>query len=172
MSNSLKSLAYAAALCIVCSLLLTAASSGLRPFQERNVLIDRHRNILKAAGVLQEGQELSSDRIEQLYAARIRPLMVDAVGRILPGKQTDESVLPIYLVVDGQTIESFIIPIDTKGLWCPIHAYLALNTDGSTVKGFTVYQHSETSGLGGRSKSAGSGKTGWERKLSLATDGL
>jgi Na+-transporting NADH:ubiquinone oxidoreductase subunit C len=108
MFGSLKSLVYAGALCMVCGLLLTAASNGLKPYQERNILIDRHRNILSAAGVL-----------------------------------------PIYLFLDGQNVQGYIVPIDTRGLWGPIQAYLAFDKDGATVKGFTVYQHAETPGLGG-----------------------
>ncbi|HEX5680549.1 MAG TPA: NADH:ubiquinone oxidoreductase subunit C, partial [Desulfobacterales bacterium] len=79
MSSSLRSLTYAAVLCIVCSLLLTAASSGLQPFQERNVLIDRHRNILAAAGRLPDDARASTADIEALYASHIRSLRVDAV---------------------------------------------------------------------------------------------
>ncbi|MCK7515208.1 MAG: NADH:ubiquinone oxidoreductase subunit C [Desulfobacterales bacterium] len=84
MSGSLRSIVYAAVLCIVCSLLLTAASSGLQPFQERNVLLDRRRNILAAAGLIQEERRLSAADIEALYTRHIRPLRVDPLGRILP----------------------------------------------------------------------------------------
>jgi Na+-transporting NADH:ubiquinone oxidoreductase subunit C len=150
MPDGLKSILFAVGLCLACSVLLTAASSGLQPLQERNVLIDRHRNILKAASVLQEDGDDSARRVEELYSARIRPLGVDSTGRILSDRQAgQEPSLPIYLVVDGQALQGYIIPIDTKGLWGPIRAYLALDTDGSTVKGFTVVQHAETPGLGG-----------------------
>lgn len=149
MSSNLRSLTYAAVLCIVCSLLLTAASSGLQPFQERNVLIDRHRNILTAAGRLADGVGTSTADIEALYTRHIRPLRVDAVGRIIPSSEPAERALPLYLVVEGDRIEGYIVPIDAKGLWGPINAYLALDNDGVTVKGFTVYKHAETPGLGG-----------------------
>jgi len=149
MSSNLRSLTYAAVLCIVCSLLLTAASSGLQPFQERNVLIDRHRNILVAAGRLPDDARASAADIEALYASNIRPLRVDAVGRIIPSSEPAEGALPLYLIVEGDQIEGYIVPIDAKGLWGPINAYLALDDDGATVKGFTVYRHAETPGLGG-----------------------
>jgi len=149
MSSNLRSLTYAAVLCIVCSLLLTAASSGLQPSQERNVLIDRHRNILVAAGRLPDDARASAADIEALYASHIRPLRVDAVGRIIPSSEPAEGALPLYLIVEGDQIEGYIVPIDAKGLWGPINAYLALDDDGATVKGFTVYRHAETPGLGG-----------------------
>ncbi len=149
MSSNLRSLTYAGVLCIVCSLLLTAASSGLQPFQERNVLIDRHRNILVAAGRLPDDARSSTAEIEALYTRHIRSLRVDAVGRIIPSSEPGEGALPLYLIVEGDQIEGYIVPIDAKGLWGPINAYLALDDDGATVKGFTVYRHAETPGLGG-----------------------
>jgi Na+-transporting NADH:ubiquinone oxidoreductase subunit C len=150
MSGSLRSVVYAAVLSIVCSLLLTAASSGLQPFQERNVVLDRHRNILAAAGLIREGRRISAADIEALYGRHIRPLRVDAAGRVLSAPEPSAESLPLYLVVkDGERTEGYIVPIDAKGLWGPINAYLAFGEDGSTVKGFTVYQHSETPGLGG-----------------------
>jgi len=36
-----------------------------------------------------------------------------------------------------------------QGLWGKINGYLAIDKDGSTITGFTVYKHSETPGLGG-----------------------
>jgi Na+-transporting NADH:ubiquinone oxidoreductase subunit C len=74
---------------------------------------------------------------------------VDAVGRLLSPSEPSAAALPIYLFVDGPQIEGYIVPIDTRGLWGPIQAYLAFDKDGATVKGFTVYQHAETPGLGG-----------------------
>jgi Na+-transporting NADH:ubiquinone oxidoreductase subunit C len=151
MSNSLKTVLYALGLCIACSLLLTAASSGLKPAQQRNVLIDRHRNILVAAGLLNEARPARPAQIEALYAERIRPLWVDPAGRIVPetGPGGGPARLPIYLSVQGESVEGYIIPIDSRGLWGPIRGYIALARDGKTVAGFSVYQHAETPGLGG-----------------------
>ncbi|MFO7707056.1 MAG: FMN-binding protein [Desulfobacterales bacterium] len=151
MSSSLKSLVFALILCVVCSLLLTAASSGLRPWQERNALIDRHRNVLRAAGLLEEDGSYSTDDIERFYREHIREFQVDPVGRILGGADSrmEAAGLPIYLSVEGDEIRGYIVPIDSRGLWGPIHGYLALDRDGATVKGFAVYQHAETPGLGG-----------------------
>jgi Na+-transporting NADH:ubiquinone oxidoreductase subunit C len=150
MSGRLRSIVYAAVLSLGCSLLLTAATSGLQPFQERNAQIDRHRNILSAAGLIQEGRRLSAADIESLYDRHIRSLRIDAVGRVLPASEPAEMALPFYLVVqEEEQIEGYIVPIDAKGLWGPINGYLAFGKDGTTVKGFTVYRHAETPGLGG-----------------------
>ena len=36
-----------------------------------------------------------------------------------------------------------------KGLWSTMYGYVALERDGSTVRGVTFYEHGETAGLGG-----------------------
>ena len=149
MSAKWKTLVYAGGLCVVCGLLLTAAASGLKPYQAQNILIDRHRNILAAAGLLPEDRAASARDIEALYERHIRALRVDAVGRVLSSPEPAAGALPIYLFVDGPEIEGYIVPIASRGLWGPIQAYLAFAKDGETVKGFTVYQHAETPGLGG-----------------------
>ena len=164
MSGSLRSLAYAAVLCTVCGLLLTAASSGLQPIQERNVRIDRHRNILTAAGLIPEDAKTSAADIEALYSQRIRMLRVDAVGRVRAATDPPEGALPLYLVVeDDDRIEAYIVPIDARGLWGPISAYLAFGNDGATVKGFTVNRHAETPGLGGEIENR-RWQAGWQGK--------
>ena len=46
MSNSVKTLIFATALCFVCSILLTAAATGLKSFQQKNIAVDKQKNIL------------------------------------------------------------------------------------------------------------------------------
>lgn len=57
--------------------------------------------------------------------------------------------MAVYKVMDGETIERFILPIYGKGLWSTLYGFIALDKDLNTVKGFTFYQHGETPGLGG-----------------------
>ncbi len=40
-------------------------------------------------------------------------------------------------------------PIYGNGLWSMMYAFVALDTDGRTVKGITYYDQGETPGLGG-----------------------
>ncbi len=150
MSGSARSLLFIAVLCLVCSLLLTAASSGLKPYQEKNVRLDRQRNVLLAAGLIAEGRSYGETEIEELYTARIQELRVDLEGRILAGDEgARPEGLPLYLIQQEGEIRGYIVPIDSRGLWGPIQAYLAIDRDGRTVKGFAVTRHAETPGLGG-----------------------
>jgi len=149
MSKPIRTFVFAGLLCLACSLLLTAAATGLKDIQERNVAVDKHKNILTAVGAFALAARPSAEEIEALYQETIRTLWVDSAGRILPEGEQDPSDLPMYVYEKSGKISAYVVPIDTRGLWGPIHGYLALEADGSTVRGFTVYQHQETPGLGG-----------------------
>ncbi|OQY53582.1 MAG: NADH:ubiquinone oxidoreductase subunit C [Desulfobacteraceae bacterium 4572_88] len=149
MSDNLKSFVFAGVLCFVCSLLLTAASSGLKEFQQKNIALDKQKNILQSVELLDADQTYSPEDIEKLYADSIRSVWTAGDGKILDSGKKGSEDLPVYLYMRGETIQSYIIPIETRGLWGKIFGYLAVQNDGTTVSGFTVYKHSETPGLGG-----------------------
>jgi Na+-transporting NADH:ubiquinone oxidoreductase subunit C len=153
MSSPLRTLVFAAILCLVCSVLLTAASTGLKSFQQRNMEVDRQKNILLAMELIDEGQSISSDDIQALYAKNVKILWVDGKGRIASSSDSMKNPLPLYVYVDQNRIQAYAVPINTRGLWGKIHGYLSLQNDGATIRGFTVYQHSETPGLGGEIES-------------------
>lgn len=150
MSDYVKSIVFALILCLVCSVLLTAASVGLRPYQRENVRVDREKNILMSAGLVATDADYTGREIDQLFADYIRCLRLSPSGEILEETAFQEQMLQLYLNVaaDG-TIKNYIIPINTQGVWGPIKGYLAVEEDGETISGFTVYKHQETPGLGG-----------------------
>lgn len=149
MSDTFKSVLFALATAFICSLLLTAASSGLKPFQQENIEVDRKKNILKSIGLVEDGRTYTFDTIKTLYAANITSMYVDEEGRVNEAGSATDTGLPVYLYTRDEVVEAYVLPINTRGLWGKIYGYLALESDGSTVSGFTVYQHSETPGLGG-----------------------
>jgi len=149
MSDKLKSLLFAAALCLVCSVLLTTASAGLQQFQERNIIIDKQKNILKAVDLIEAGKRYSPEDVETLFTENIKQLWVDSDGSLIDASKRGDTDIPVYIQTSDGDIAAYILPIDSRGLWGRIKGYLAIDTDGSTVVGFTVYKHSETPGLGG-----------------------
>jgi Na+-transporting NADH:ubiquinone oxidoreductase subunit C len=153
MSSALKSFIFALVMCVVCSLLLTAASTGLKPLQVRNVAVDKQRNILRAVGFMDEANKYTPPEIEAAYSENIKDLRVSPSGEIAAAGQKNVGDLPIYLYTPDGEIDAYVIPIDTNGLWGRIHGYLAIEKDGSTVRGFAVYKHQETPGLGGEIES-------------------
>ena len=154
MSDTFKSVLFALATAVICSLLLTAASSGLKPLQQENIAVDRKKNILKSIGLVEDDRTYSFDAIKSLYAENITSMVVDDAGQVKEAGLGDDTGLPIYLYAKDGALEAYVVPINTRGLWGKIYGYLALENDGSTVSGFTVYQHSETPGLGGEIEKA------------------
>ena len=164
MSDALKSFFFAAATCLICTLSLTAASSGLKGRQQKNIAIDRQKNILKSVGLLAETSRTTPGEIGRLYADNIQCIRVDGTGAVLVKDQRADRELPVYLYMKDRQIQAYVLPIDSRGLWGRILGYLALKNDGATIAGFTVYKHSETPGLGGRSKNNGFRKILKEKK--------
>lgn len=149
MSNHVKSILFAAVLSIICSSLLTLASTGLKAYQLKNIALDKQKNILKSVGLIQEDKVPAPEAIGRLYAGSIKQMGVDAQGRLVSAKQKGPHDLSVYLHLKNGTVQAYIIPVDSRGLWGRISGYLALENDGITVAGFTVYNHQETPGLGG-----------------------
>ena len=149
MSDQLKSFLFAAATCLVCTISLTAASTGLKELQQKNIAMDRQKNILKSVGLIDENIGFTHDEINKLYVDNIKSIWVDSKGSMVIKDQKAKKKLPVYIYMRNGRIESYILPIDSRGLWGRILGYLALKNDGSTIAGFTVYKHSETPGLGG-----------------------
>lgn len=153
MPNAMKSLVFAVVLCVVCSVLLTAANTGLKSFQQKNAEVDRQKNILKAFGILGEDRAVTSAEVQSLYLNDVKSVWVDDTGRIVPEAGHKKTDLPLYLYMKNERVEAYVVPIDSRGLWGKIHGYLAIDNDGTTVRGFTVFKHQETPGLGGEIES-------------------
>ncbi len=145
MSNSTKTFVFAFAMCFFCSMLLAIAAIGLKPLQERNKLVDRQKNVLKSLDLLSETKKYTSDDIQSLYSNSIEELYLNDNNDLI-SEVTDK---PIFVVRTGDDINKYAIPFKAYGLWSWVYGYIALDGDGSTVVGMTVYAHAETPGLGG-----------------------
>ena len=148
MSDQLKSIAFSAVVALVCSLLLTAAASGLKDRKLRNVAVDRQKNILKSVGLVDPDAEVTVDRIERLYEDNIRCYALEGTGEIVSADAEDDGLPVCFYVQKGQPA-AYILPVNSRGLWGKIRGYMAIENDGRTVAGFSVYSHNETPGLGG-----------------------
>ena len=62
-----KTFGVALGVCLVCSVLVSAAAVSLKPAQEENKALDKKRNILMAAGLLKAGESAGADRVIELY---------------------------------------------------------------------------------------------------------
>ena len=168
---------FSTVVCVVCALFVSTAEVTLRPLKERNIRIDRQKNILAVAGLMQPGEELDAQQIEGRFETSIRPVLIDlatgeentaldpsafdqrAAARD-PARSSRPSPNPskvlrvpdqalIYEVVKKGEIDSIILPIEGYGLWSVLYGYLALAPDIRTIRGITYYDQKETAGLGG-----------------------
>ena len=150
---------FALVLSVVCSLLITAAATGLRARQQENMALDKKVNLLRAAGLVDAVQNPGQEAINTLYDQRIEEAVVDRQGKIIETEDADGMHLYFVHAQDARDghdfndVSGYIVPINTRGLWGKIHGYLAFENDGQTVSGFSVFSHSETPGLGGEIES-------------------
>lgn len=142
---------FALIVALVFSVLITSAATMLKPLHQQNRILDKKTNLLEAANLLPENERLTPEKIQTIYDTHIREVYADPRGQILKNATGDS--LQLYLIHTDQQVQGYIVPITTRGLWGKIHGYLAFESDGETVAGFSVYSHSETPGLGGEIES-------------------
>jgi len=148
MSDQLKSIAFTALVAVCCSLMLTGAATGLKERKQRNIAVDRQKNILQSVGLVNPDEAVGAEEIESRYGQNIRCYTMAGTGGFVAA-DSDALGLPVCFYVKDNQPKAYIVPIDSRGLWGKIHGYMAIENDGKTVAGFSVYSHNETPGLGG-----------------------
>ena len=170
-------LGFAAAVCLVCAVVVSSAAVTLADRQSRNAALDKQRNVLVAAGFVADDEPLSAEDV----AARFEPISqvlvdlvsgeaadgVDPLGfaqraaaldparsRVAPENAARGVRLPdqalVYVVRDGEgQLELGVVPVEGLGLWGMLYGLVAFEGDLRTLRGLTFYEHKETPGLGG-----------------------
>jgi len=146
---------FALVVCLVCSVLLSVVSQGLKSRQNQNEDLDRKKNILAAAEIRGLSLKMmSASELLNVYAAHIDQVMVSASGEIVykgecAAQACPAGSHPVYIYRASGRNEAYIIPVFGKGLWSTIYGFLAVENDAATIRGVTFYKHGETPGLGG-----------------------
>lgn len=168
-----KTLTVTVLLCVVCSVVVSAAAVLLKPQQVSNKELDRKTNILAAAGLNEPGKSVDelfaqiTTKIVDLETGKFtdavnaatydaakaakdpaRSIKLDRSADIASIKR-QARYMPVYLVQNGDQIEKIILPVHGYGLWSTLYGFLALEGDLNTVVGLGFYSHAETPGLGG-----------------------
>lgn len=168
-----KTVTVALVLCLVCSVVVSAAAVLLRPVQAVNEKANMQMNILQAAGLydpsksIQEQFEQVTTRLVNVetgeFVTDMDPDTYDQrkaaktpeMHRVLSGDEDIASikrqanVAKVYLIESGDSIDKIILPIHGYGLWSTLYGFMALEGDANTVAGLGFYEHAETPGLGG-----------------------
>ncbi len=168
---------FATVLCIVFSVIVSTVSVSLKERQQENRRLDKIKNVLSVAGLMEPGESLSREEITRRFETSLVPHLVDLeTGRYVSGvdalsfdqrraardpeqsqeapdnrakvRRTPDRAL-IFQQMDGDEVASIILPIEGYGLWSTLYGYLALEADARTIRGITFFEHGETAGLGG-----------------------
>jgi Na+-transporting NADH:ubiquinone oxidoreductase subunit C len=170
---------FATAVCVVCALMVSVAAVSLQPRQKANARLYMEKNVLLAAGLVKPGQDVSIRDVEKFFEKDVRARLVDfATGELVPeGKAdarsydqraarndpgTSRAAPPnsagvgrmpkygvAYFVMKEGNAEKVVIPVEGLAMWGTVYGFLALDRDGSTIRGLTYYDQKETPGLGG-----------------------
>ena len=169
-----KTLTVTILLCVICSVVVSAAAVLLKPQQVENKEADRKANILSVAGI-SDPSKSTDELFEQIttkyveldtgkfvpapsakYDARKAAKDSD-MGHSVPSDQDIASikfqanVMPVYMVEDAAgDVSKVILPVNGYGLWSTMYCFIAIQGDQlNTVGGFGFYEQAETPGLGG-----------------------
>ena len=162
------------AVCMVCAIVVATSAVVLRPLQVENKELDLKRNILAAAGLMEDGKTVKElfasietrlvdisegqfstdfdvDTFDSVKAVS-DPALTDALDKVtdIADIKRREKYAEVYLVrgTNGD-IETVVLPIRGYGLWSTLWGFIALESDFNTVAGLGFYSHAETPGLGG-----------------------
>jgi Na+-transporting NADH:ubiquinone oxidoreductase subunit C len=147
---------FSSALVLLVAAALSFTSLTLKPQQDKNIEIERQRNILSALGVASTAAD-AADKYQQYIRQSI---VIKADGSVVDNeapekidlkkentKPAQERLLPLYLA-DKDSETFVIIPVRGTGLWGPIWGNVALASDMNTIYGATFDHKGETPGLG------------------------
>jgi Na+-transporting NADH:ubiquinone oxidoreductase subunit C len=170
------SILFAAAVCLVCAVFVSSSAVSLKTRQDENAFLDKQRNVLIAAGLATEDEELTTEQIQERFApvelvvvdlqtgeevTDVDPLTYDqrastsdpntsiAAPKNAAGIERIPDRALVYRLEDNDELELLILPIEGKGLWSTLYGFIALDADLETIRGITFYEHKETPGLGG-----------------------
>lgn len=146
---------FATVMVVVVASLLSLAAINLKPFQDKNIELEKKQNILNSVGIQVEREAAS-----EAYAKFItESYVVNSKGDQTDGdafkvdlavelkKDIEDQLFPIF-VSQKENVKSYILPVRGTGLWGPIWGYIALKEDLNTILGAVFDHKGETPGLG------------------------
>jgi len=173
----IKTIGVAFAVCLICSLIVSASAVSLRDKQKENKLNDKKIKILEVADIKIESDQTIGEafnKLEQKYIDfntgklmdEYKNFNIDEYDQLMSLKDSTlstpvpssediaiiknrENVGKIFILRnDDGNIDKLILPIRGYGLWGTLFGYIAIDGDFNTVSGITYYEHKETPGLG------------------------
>jgi Na+-transporting NADH:ubiquinone oxidoreductase subunit C len=142
---------------VIVALLLSLAALSLKPFQDKNIEVEKKENILASLHI----RSTPADAVE-LYAKYVsESFVLNNKGEKIEGtdaftldvkaeqaKPVSARSLPVFVATLDDGSHAYVMPLRGKGLWGPIWGYISLKPDLNTVFGAVFDHQGETPGLG------------------------
>lgn len=152
---------FSSVMVFIVALLLAVAALKLKPFQDKNIEVEKKQNILASVNITSTPQNAVN-----LYKKYITDSYVlDAKGETIKdadaftvdlkeelGKPASKRRLPLFVSTMDNGTHQYIVPLRGKGLWGPIWGYISFEKDMNTVYGVNFDHQGETPGLGAEIK--------------------
>jgi Na+-transporting NADH:ubiquinone oxidoreductase subunit C len=150
-------LLYAAATVVLVAFALTLVAVQLKPYQEKNIRIEKIQNILASVNITSSKKDA-----EELYKKYItKTIVINSEGKEIDSidafkidlavelkKPIEKRLLPIFICTQDNGEKNYSVPLRGKGLWGPIWGYISFKNDFNTISGAIFDHKSETPGLG------------------------
>lgn len=166
-----KTVTVAVAICLLASMIVSAAAVSLRPVQEANKKRDKQLNVLQVAGLYEPGMNVAeafaafepqvldlqtgafTDQFDAAsfddLAAAQDPDLSRALDNDPAGIGRQSRYKTVYLLrEENGDLDKVILPIHGYGLWSTLYGFIAIEENGNDIFGLQFYQHGETPGLG------------------------
>ena len=166
-----KTIFIAVSVCLVASMIVSAAAVALRPTQAVNALKDKQINILQVAGIYDPNKDVlesfaafepqilelaTGEFTDQFDIATFDdrdaaddPATSIALDDDPAGIGRQGKFVTVYLLRDDAgEIDKVILPLHGYGLWSTLYGFIALEENGNDIFGLQFYEHAETPGLG------------------------
>ncbi len=148
---------FSTVMVILVALLLSLAAMQLKPFQDKNIEVEKKQNILASIRIKstpQDAVDLYAKYITSSFVINnkgekqegVDAFSIDMKNEL--GKPATERKLPVYVGTLDNGANAYVMPLRGKGLWGPIWGYISLKPDMNTVYGAVFDHQGETPGLG------------------------
>ncbi len=176
-TEAIKTIGFAAAVCVVCSIFVSTSAVALKGRQEENRILDVRSKVLVVADLIEPGEKVPREEINERFESNMTAVVVDLEtgdvntdvdpvafdqraatqdpdrSEAAPANNAKVSRLPdqalVFQLVEDGDVSRVILPIEGYGLWSTLYGFIALSGDLETIQGITFYEHGETAGLGG-----------------------
>lgn len=142
---------------IIVALLLSVAAMKLKPFQDKNIEVEKKQNILAALNIQStpiDAVELYNKYITESFVVNSKGEKLNDIDAFTVDMKVEVSnpiskrLLPVFVSTLEDGRNAFVVPLRGKGLWGPIWGYISFEKDLNTIYGANFDHQGETPGLG------------------------